>query len=352
MNKIIIGSSDAAKAFQILSGFERIDELTDTEYEVYFLLHENDSKNVKDVLKIYHKFPTKKMYAILVDSQLGLKLKQKIINFDYFIPSELVADKFIEAIKDAKPTTLKLQKTKFKISIDPWFKTTLKVLLWIILISTLFFRFYFNYSFGNALYFTLVQIVTGGDTSLMQAPALIKIVSTLVMICGFLAIGLTVALFSNYLDSKKQELMWGIKKYKGKNHVIVIGGGAVGYNVIKKLLLIGETPILVDKSITGPFIKAIKDLGVPFLIGDARINQTLIDAGLGEAKAVLAVTDNDLVNLEVGLDTKILDPDLRVVLRIFDYNLADDLRHTGLIQYSYSMSYTAADYLMQKVSNE
>jgi hypothetical protein len=223
------------------------------------------------------------------------------------------------------------------------------VLLVIILASTLFFRFYFHYTFGNSLFFTLVQIVTGGDTSLIQAPAVVKIVAAIVMITGFLAVGLTVALFSNYLTEKKQELMWGIKKYKGKNHTIVVGGGAVGFSVIKRLLEVGETPVLIDKSMNGPFIKAIKDLNIPFLIADARINQTLIDAGLGEAKAVVAVTDNDLVNLEVGLDTKILDPELRVVLRIFDYQLADDLKHTGLIKYSYSMSYTAAEHLLNLI---
>jgi hypothetical protein len=129
MNKIIIGSSDTAFAFQKLSGFVRTDELSEhSQYiDTYFLLHENDSKNVKDALKISHKYPKSIIYCILIDEQLGNKLKVTIQNFNYFIPSKLVSEKFVEAIKGATPTRKKFKKTKFKLRIDPWFKTTLKV---------------------------------------------------------------------------------------------------------------------------------------------------------------------------------------------------------------------------------
>jgi hypothetical protein len=107
--KIIIGSSDTAFAFQKLSGFVRNDELSEHNQFIntYFLLHENDSKNIKDALKISHKYPGSVIYCILIDEQLGAKLKATIPNFNYFIPSMLVSEKFVEAIKSALPQIIK-----------------------------------------------------------------------------------------------------------------------------------------------------------------------------------------------------------------------------------------------------
>lgn len=351
MNKII-GVSDIATTFQKLSGFEKIPVFSGEYAATYFLLHEDDSQNIKETLKIHRDYPDSKIYCILIDAQLGEKLKTTINNFEYFIPSELVATKFVEGIKNSVCTAKTFKRSKFKLQIDPWFKKAFKYIFVVIVFSTLFFKYYYNFSFINSLYFTLVQMITGGDTSLMPAPTLVKFVATGVMICGIIGIAIIIALMSDFLLTKKQELILGIKKYKGKNHIIVVGGGAVGFNVIKKLLTIGEKPILIDKSISGPFIKTIKNLNVPVLIGDARISQVLFDAGLGVAKALIVVTDDDLVNLEVGLDTKILDPDLRVVLRIFDNELSNNLKDTKLISYSYSMSYTAAEYLLNLINKK
>ena len=45
-------------------------------------------------------------------------------------------------------------------------------------------------------------------------------------------------------------------------------------------------------------------------------------AGIGRAEAVLAVTDDEAVNLEIALVAKNANPDVRVVARLFDHDLA------------------------------
>ena len=44
------------------------------------------------------------------------------------------------------------------------------------------------------------------------------------------------------------------------------------------------------------------------------------------AKSLIAATDDDLVNLEVALHARQVRPDIRVVLRMFDHDLASKIR--------------------------
>jgi voltage-gated potassium channel Kch len=71
----------------------------------------------------------------------------------------------------------------------------------------------------------------------------------------------------------------------------------------------------------------------------------LRDAGLERAKAILSVTSDDLSNLEVGLKARMLHPGLRVVLRIFDQDLARSLNEQLDIHFAFSTSAITADVL-------
>ena len=65
-------------------------------------------------------------------------------------------------------------------------------------------------------------------------------------------------------------------------------------------------------------------------------------AGVGTAKALIAATDDDLANLGIALAAKRANPDCRVVLRIFDSELAAKM-HAGLdLDAVLSMSAAAA----------
>jgi Trk K+ transport system NAD-binding subunit len=81
---------------------------------------------------------------------------------------------------------------------------------------------------------------------------------------------------------------------------------------------------------------------LPVVIGDATREDTLREAYVGTSRALVAVTNNDVTNLEVGLHGRAIQPDLRVVLRLFDDDLAEQVqRHFG-IAISRSVSFLAA----------
>jgi Trk K+ transport system NAD-binding subunit len=86
----------------------------------------------------------------------------------------------------------------------------------------------------------------------------------------------------------------------------------------------------------------VTERGVPVLFGDARKTEVLIKAGLERASAVIACTDDDLANVEIALDAREVRPDIRVVLRLFDQNMASKIVNSFDIDSAFSASALAA----------
>lgn len=111
-----------------------------------------------------------------------------------------------------------------------------------------------------------------------------------------------------------------------RNHVIVCGIGKVGYRVTLQLLRMGYEVVGVDLNPDAPFLPVVRREKVPVVIGNGRQRDVLEKAGVREAAALVAATEDDMTNLSIALAARELNPALHVVLRMFDAQLADDLR--------------------------
>jgi Trk K+ transport system NAD-binding subunit len=125
-------------------------------------------------------------------------------------------------------------------------------------------------------------------------------------------------------------------------HCIVCGMGDVGYRVVELLHRLGEEVVVVTSEVRDDRRRMAEAQGVRILIGDARNEQLLKDAGLASAKAVIAATDQDLVNIEVFLDSQRLRPEVPVVVRLFDQDLARQLEGSFGLQRALGMSALSA----------
>ncbi|MBI4866714.1 MAG: NAD-binding protein [Candidatus Wallbacteria bacterium] len=121
-------------------------------------------------------------------------------------------------------------------------------------------------------------------------------------------------------------------------HYIVCGLGNVGFRVVNHLRRLGKDVIVLELHPDGQFVKEIQDKGVPVVTGDARRVDLLRNVGAERAEAILAVTDNDLANLEIVMDARQINPEIRVVLRMFDDNLAAKVKKAFNIQVAFSAS--------------
>jgi voltage-gated potassium channel Kch len=123
---------------------------------------------------------------------------------------------------------------------------------------------------------------------------------------------------------------------------LVCGMGHVGFRIVELLTRLGEPVVVVTRETRGEWMRAAAAAGATVVTGDARDTELLRASGLGEARALLAVTDRDPVNLEIALDAKRLRPDLPVVARLFDQNLAQQLEATHGVRRALSVSALAA----------
>jgi len=128
-------------------------------------------------------------------------------------------------------------------------------------------------------------------------------------------------------DRSQNRLGWSrVMAMSMTKHVIVVGMGKVGYRTYCTLKRLGARLVVIDRSDDGEFMAELRASGVPVLIGDARRDALLEDAHVGAARAIVVATDNDMVNLEVALDARRKNPNIRVVMRMFDQNLADKVQ--------------------------
>jgi Trk K+ transport system NAD-binding subunit len=107
-----------------------------------------------------------------------------------------------------------------------------------------------------------------------------------------------------------------------RNHFVVIGVGKVGYQVIKGLLEMRESLVTVEMASGAPLLGELFDQGVPVVQGNARLPSVLEQAGVRKARAVIITTSDDLTNLDVAITARDLNPDAKIVLRLFDETLA------------------------------
>lgn len=127
-----------------------------------------------------------------------------------------------------------------------------------------------------------------------------------------------------------------------KDHVVLVGLGKLGVRTFSLLRRLGREVVVIDLNPQNKFFDEVRAAGSPFLVGDARRDVLLKDAGIDRAAAIVITTDNDLVNLEVALDARRLAPGVRVVLRMFDQSMADKVAGAADIHVAMSQSWLSA----------
>lgn len=154
---------------------------------------------------------------------------------------------------------------------------------------------------------------------------------------GLLKVGLSLFDFNNH-----QTAWIRIMAQTYRDHIILIGLGHVGYRVLEELLARGREVIVVEARAEGHFVEEARARNVPLVIGDARRESLLRELGLDHAACLVACTNDDLVNLEVGLDARQINPNIRLVMRFFDQNMARKLGKAFSVDSIFSTSALSA----------
>ncbi|MCU0241988.1 MAG: NAD-binding protein, partial [Vicinamibacteria bacterium] len=124
-------------------------------------------------------------------------------------------------------------------------------------------------------------------------------------------------------------------------HVILCGLGHVGMRVLNLLVRLGENVhVITDR--TRDEWRAAVERHASLIVGDARDERALRQAGIEQARAIVVATDNDLTNTSIAIDAKRINPSITVVMRLFDQQLAQSIESALGLRMALSASALAA----------
>lgn len=208
----------------------------------------------------------------------------------------------------------------------------------------------------DAVYFTVETVATVGfgDFSFSNQPTGIEVFGIILIVAGTTLVTTLFALLTNALVRRRITLSLGRERIPGmRGHVVVVGLGAVGMQVLMGLHARGRQVVVVERTESNPFLSEARAMNVPVVVGDATIAGTLESVNLASASAVAILTSDDLTNIETGLAVR--DrlgsrwTDVPVVLRVFDRQMGRRLELSFGFRHVWSTSALAAPWFVGAV---
>ena len=130
-------------------------------------------------------------------------------------------------------------------------------------------------------------------------------------------------LFNRRARSKEWEMAVASTMNK---HIVLIGLGHLGYRIAQKLHDMGENIVGVELNPGTHTTIATQEMGIPVIEGDARHASTLEGANIKDARTIILASQHDAMNLQIALKARSLNPNIQVVVRIFDEDFAHSLQ--------------------------
>lgn len=224
------------------------------------------------------------------------------------------------------------------IGADSRLRRLMAILSILLLVSALIFYLFQGLSPLDALYFTVSTITTTGfgDISFIDTHPVLKVYGIFLMLLGATALAVLYALITDVLVGARLSGASILGTSNLHDHVVVCGLGNIGFRVVERLASMNVPVAACEVDGSGRHVDTVRRMEVPVLIADARLPQTLLSLGIERARCLVAVIDEDRANLQTALIARRLNPNLRVVLRIFDPDLAARVERSLEIEISRS----------------
>lgn len=314
-----------------------------------YLLDDRDDHNLELLITLMSMSESVPITASLFNENIAPHLQAAHPNLKIYNPAKIAAPVFVEALYKPLERSLryapvkKPEEIKHTTHSDSLIKILLVLFAVVILFATTYFHVFENLSWLNSLYFVVVTVATVGygDINLLTASSTSKIVGIVLILSSTFFIWMIFSLTIDRIIKKRVQLALGRKRYHYKDHIILCGLGKLGYFIAEELLKRDEKFIIIESNEQSPSIDHFRSKGVAVYIGNASYPDVLKNVGVMESKALISVINNDYTNLEIGLNARSFQPNLRLILRIFDESMAEKIKENLDIHLTLSMSAVA-----------
>ncbi len=200
------------------------------------------------------------------------------------------------------------------------------VVVFLVAIGTLLFRLYYpGIGIIDSIYATIALLLSGyGDLfgqiiSNDPAPPWLRFFGLILTISGTALLGLLYGLLTESLLSARFQFLSRRPPIPEQDYVILVGLGRVGQGVAKFLQEFKQPFVAIANAEVDPTLLP----NIPLISGN--INSSLEKISLAKAKSLIAVTDDEMLNLELAMMTHAVNPQSRLVIRTFEQGFTKNL---------------------------
>lgn len=168
----------------------------------------------------------------------------------------------------------------------------------------------------EAINIALVLIIGGFDNLFGQfhlqfpMPWWLHLFSFLLTIAGTVFTGILYAILTERILVSRFQFTRR-RPIPESDHVVIVGLGRVGQRVATLLEDMKQPSVGIHATTPEPGLP----LQIPIIVDN--LKSALSKVNLAEAKSVLAVTDDEVLNLEVALRAQVINPDANLIIRTF-----------------------------------
>src|SRR4051794_32435472 len=179
----------------------------------------------------------------------------------------------------------------------------------------------------------------------------LKVFAILALIASGVLVGAVFSFATAAVTTDRLQRREARRIAKLRGHAVVAGLDNVGYRLEQVLHGMGVPTVTIDSEVDPRFSTALA-ARTPFVQGDPRIRENLERAGLDRAGLLFAVTGDELLNVEICLQARAVNPRVRTVARMFDEDFAEDASRTLGIDATLSTSMAAATAFASAATDE
>ncbi len=187
-----------------------------------------------------------------------------------------------------------------------------------------------------AFYAAVKALLTvGPNPHVDHGPTWVQVAEPLLMLATFAFAAVLTAGIVTRFSERRLTTVAGPRSVPRRGHVVVVGFGQMGLRMATRLRAWGIPVVAVERNAHSPYIERARLAGIPVLVADGVDRSLLQQLSLSRARALAAVTSDDLSNVAIAVAGLAVAPDLKVVLRAGDGDVTAETRslfHVGVVR--------------------
>jgi len=189
-----------------------------------------------------------------------------------------------------------------------------------------------DFSLFEGFYMTVITLSSVGFGEVKELSSAGRLFTSILIMVGigvlaFTAHALIESLIENTWKGKRDEKKMKKRLSDLKSHFIICGYGRVGAAAAGYFEAAGTPFAIIEKN--PGLLEKIKEKGFPYVEGDATRESLLREAGIKEARGILALLSSDPDNLFIVLSARELNPILHIVARAEDPSSEKKIHRAG-----------------------